>query len=99
MCTVSSVLSDSVRLYELQPARLHCGLLQARILGGAAVNSSGDLPNPGIEPSSVMSKLHWQAGSLSLGHLGNPGDVSSYILIMQSVFYNIGTRYISQIYF
>ena len=54
MCTVTSALSDSVRLYGLQPARLRCGILQARILGGVAVNSSRDLPNPGIEPLSVI---------------------------------------------
>ena len=30
--------------------------------------SPGDLPNPGIGPVS----LAWQAGSLSLSHLGNP---------------------------
>ena len=29
------------------------------------MSSSGDLPNPGIEPESLMS-LHWQAGSLLL---------------------------------
>ena len=55
MCTVTSALSDSVRLYGLQPARLRCGILQARILGGVAVNSSRDLPNPGIEPLSLAS--------------------------------------------
>ena len=26
----------------------------------------GDLPNPGIEPVSLTSNLHWQAGSLPL---------------------------------
>ena len=72
MCTVTSVLPDSMRLYGLQPARLRCGILQAGILGGVAVNSSGDLPKPGIEPLTVMFNLHWQAGSLSLVPSGEP---------------------------
>ena len=40
----SSLLSSSVH-----------GLLQARILEWVAFPSSGDLPNPGIEPASLMS--------------------------------------------
>ena len=34
----------------------------------------GDLPNPGIEPASVMStdKLYWQMGSLPLAPAGKP---------------------------
>ena len=31
------------------------GILQARILEWTAVSFSGDLPNPGIEPASLMS--------------------------------------------
>ena len=31
------------------------GILQARILGQAARLSPGDLPNPGIQPPSLMS--------------------------------------------
>ena len=42
------------------------GILQARILKGVAMHSSGDLPNSGIKPVSLRS-LHWQAGSLPLG--------------------------------
>ena len=37
------------------------GILQARILEWAAVLSSGDLPDPGIEPG-LWHLLHWQAG-------------------------------------
>ena len=32
----------------------------------------GDLPNPGIEPASLTSNLHWQVGSLPLALLGKP---------------------------
>ena len=31
------------------------GILQARILGWVAMPSSGDLPDPGVEPVSLMS--------------------------------------------
>ena len=37
------------------------GILQARMLEGVAIPSSGDLPNPGIEPRS----LALQADSIS----------------------------------
>ena len=33
----------------------------------------GDLPNPGIEPTS-LHLLHWQAGPLLLANLGSPWD-------------------------
>ena len=31
------------------------GILQARVLEGVAMPSSGDLPDPGIKPASLMS--------------------------------------------
>ena len=31
----------------------------------------GDVPDPGIEPTSLVS-LHWQADSLPLSHQGSP---------------------------
>ena len=42
------------------------GISQARILEWVAIASSVDLPGPGLNPGL----LHWQAGSLSLSHLG-----------------------------
>ena len=36
-------------------APLSMGILQARILEWVALLSPGDLPNPGIEPASLMS--------------------------------------------
>ena len=48
------------------------GILQARILELVAVPSSRASPNPGIEPISLTSNLHWQASSLSLMPLGKP---------------------------
>ena len=35
----------------------------------------GDLPEPGIEPMSLMSNLHWQTGSLPLLPPGKPKKV------------------------
>ena len=46
------------------------GILQARILEGVAIPPPGELPNPGIEPSSPAL----QADSLLLSHLGSAGD-------------------------
>ena len=45
------------------------GILQARIL--LPFPTPGDLPNPGIEPSSLFL-LHWQAVSLPLAPPGKP---------------------------
>ena len=36
---------------------------------------SGDLPEPGIKPESLMSYLHWQAGSLPLVPPGKPHNI------------------------
>ena len=48
------------------------GILQARILEWVAMPSSRDLPDPGIEPVSVMSNLHWQVDSLPVAPPGKP---------------------------
>ena len=52
------------------------GILQARIpariLRWVGLPSSRDLPDPGIEPMSLISNLHWQASSLSLAPHGKP---------------------------
>ena len=42
------------------------GILQARVLEWVANSYSEDLPNPVIEPMSLMSLMHMQMGSLSL---------------------------------
>ena len=47
------------------------GTLQAIILGWVAMPSSGDLPNPGIEPASPGTPAS-QVGSFLLSHLGSP---------------------------
>ena len=46
------------------------GISQARILEWAVISFPGDLPNPGIKPTSPA----WQVDSLSLSHLGRPRE-------------------------
>ena len=45
------------------------GISQAKYWSGLPFPSPSNLPDPGIEPVSPA----WQAGSLPLSHLGNPG--------------------------
>ena len=47
------------------------GILQARIWRGLPCPPSGDLPDPGIEPTSPVAPA-LQADSLTLSHLGSP---------------------------
>ena len=47
------------------------GILQARVLEWVIFPSPGDLPNPGIEPRSL---LHCRQILNQLSHKGNPGD-------------------------
>ena len=56
-CLVASVVSDSFRSVGLSPARFLCPweILQARILEWVMCCLPGDLPDPGIEPASLMS--------------------------------------------
>ena len=45
------------------------GIFQARILEWVAISYPGNLPNPRMEPTCLVS-LQWQADSLPLRHLG-----------------------------
>ena len=58
------------------------GILQARILEWVAVPSfrgfPQDLPDLGIEPMSLTSNLHWQAGYLPLAPPGKPISESTW---------------------
>ena len=57
MCSVASVVSDSLRPYGLQPARLLCpwGLSRQDYWSGLSCPPPGDLPHPEIKPVSLMS--------------------------------------------
>jgi len=48
-----------------------CGILQGRILEWVACPPPGDLPDPGIELTSLMSPA-LQMDSLLLSHQGSP---------------------------
>ena len=55
MCLVTcSVMSDSLRLHGLQPARLPCpwGFSRQEYWGGLPCPPPRDLPNSGIDPRS-----------------------------------------------
>ena len=52
-------------------APLSMGFSRQEYCSGLPWPPSGDLPNPGIEPASLIS-LHWQACSLQLAPLGKP---------------------------
>ena len=56
-CLISSVLSDSLRPHGLQPAKLlyPWGFSRQEYWSGLPCPLPGDLPNPGIEPESLMS--------------------------------------------
>ena len=47
-------------------APLSMGFSRQEYWSGLPYPPPGDLPNPGIEPMSLMFNLHWEAGSLPL---------------------------------
>ena len=53
----------------LQSSSVH-RMFQPRVLEQVTISFSGDLPDPGIEPTS-LHLLQWQADSLPLHHLGS----------------------------
>ena len=67
---VCSVMSDSLRLHELQPP-LSVGLSRQWYWNGLPFHPPGDVPNPGIEPMSPVAPI-LAGGLLSTSHLGSP---------------------------
>ena len=68
-CLVASVMSNSVRPYRLQPARLlSMGFSRQEYWSGWPYPPPGDLPDPGIKPWSPAL----QADSLQLRHQRSP---------------------------
>ena len=51
---------------------------------GLPFPSPGDRPDPGIEPASLMSNLHWQVGSLQLAPPGKPVVKQNFSQTQQS---------------
>ena len=68
-----SVMSDSLRLFGLWPARLLCpwDFFKQEYWSGLLFSSPGDLPNPGVELTSPVS-LALQADSLPTESSGKP---------------------------
>ena len=71
-CSAASFGFDSLRPHGLQPARLLCpwGLSRQEYWSGLPCPPPGDLPDPGIEPTSFMSPA--LAGGLFFYHFGCP---------------------------
>ena len=57
VCKVAPAVSNSVRLYGLQPARLLCLWYSPGKNAGVGCRAllQGNLPDPGIEPESLRS--------------------------------------------
>ena len=75
MCMLSHL--NRVRLFETmctaaRQAPLSMGSPGKNYWSGLLCHPPGDLPDPGIEPTSLKSFLHWQAGSLLLVPPGKP---------------------------
>ena len=72
-----SVTSDSLHPCGLQPARLLCprNFPWQEYWSGLPFSSSGELPDPGIEPASLVPPA-LQADSLPLHHLGSRNTLS-----------------------
>ena len=78
LCLVASVMSDSLRPYGLQPARLLCPWHSPGKNTGVGCHfplqsifpTQGQ--NPSLKNHHLLSFLHWQEGSLPLAPLGSP---------------------------
>ena len=72
MCSVASVVSDSVNLRTAaHQAPLSMGFSRREYWSGLPRPLTGDLPNPGVEPKSPASPA-LQTDSLSLRHWRSP---------------------------
>ena len=70
-CKLSrSVVSDSFQHYGPWPASAH-GILQTRIQQWVAMPPPGNLPDPGVEPASLLSPA-LAGGVFTTDHLGSP---------------------------
>ena len=79
VCALSrSVVSDSLQPHELSTARLLClwNFPWQKYWSGLPFPTPGDLPNPGIEPVSLVSSA--LVDSLPLHHLGSPTKPKCY---------------------
>ena len=78
-CFILESESESLHLVQLfvtpwivaHQAPLSMGFSRQEYWSGLPFSSPADLPNPGIEPTSLVP-LHWQADSLLLAPPGKP---------------------------
>ena len=78
LCVLCLVILSNPTLHDPMDCNLpgFCvhGILQVRILGRLPFSTPGDLPDPGIQPTFLVSPA-WQAGFLPLCHLRSPGII------------------------
>ena len=73
MCAQSYLTLCEPLDYSPSDSSVHM-IFQGRILEWTALALPADIPYPAIESTSSLL-LNWQAGSLTLQHLGNPNTI------------------------
>ena len=71
-----SVVSDSFVTPWTVGSSVH-GIFQARILGWVAISPPGDLPDPGVKPTSLCL-LHFAGGFFTAEPPGKSLDLGTY---------------------
>ena len=86
MCCILSCFSIQLCVTLWTPTcqtPLSMGLSMQEYWSGLLCPPPGDLLNPGIEPASLMSNLHWQEGSLPLApHGKSPKIISTFPFLL-----------------
>ena len=73
VCSVASVMSDSLQPHGLQPTTLSMGFSRQENWSRLPCPPPGDLPNPGIEPTSSLAgeffttSATWEAQAVGIG--------------------------------
>ena len=71
-CVCMQSYFSRVQLFETPWTPLSMGFCRQEHWSRLPCPPPGDLPEPGMETASLMSNLHWQAGSLPLMPPGKP---------------------------
>ena len=72
LCVCMQSHFSRVQLFETPWTPLSMGFCRQEHWSRLPCPPPGDLPDPGMEIASLMSNLHWQAGSLPLMPPGKP---------------------------
>ena len=87
-------------LHIVCQAPLSMGFSRQESWSGLPCPSLGDLPDPGIEPASLSSNLHWQASSLPLASPGKPMFMHTYMLLLAAYsYFLVGDFYLTSYHF